>query len=79
MSYDYLGIVDSSHTTGVIPCDFQWQLVSVKMSGGGRFRAAEIYHITDVNHYDFKFNNQIDLTLLWMIHGNGLYKQTKFA
>ena len=48
---------------------------------GGRFLAAEIYHtcITDVNHYDFEYNNQIDLSLLWMIHGNGLYKQTKFA
>ena len=47
------------------------------MSGFGRFRAAEIYHnITVVIHYDFKYSNQIDLSLLWMIHGNGLYKQT---
>ena len=38
------------------------------MSGGGRGRAAEIYHITVVIHYDFKYNNQIDLSLLWMIH-----------
>ena len=46
---------------------------------GRRSSHNRCHHVTNVIHYDFKCNTQIDLSFLWMIHGNGLYKQTKFA